>query len=230
MSKLDDARHAWRLQVRGRLAAIRGSAPLSIDGVDTRLPVTRPQDFLTAKSAWKEQPVVDWLKKQCRQHSPATVLDIGAGVGSHTLGVASVAEEVHCLEPHPLRVPTLLKAIPENATVYTVAANDANEMVPLSLSGNRVVKDGTVLVSAIPVDKLDIRADVIKIDVEGHEEAVLDGASQTLGEASAVVVEVHNKFDEPVDPKTIDAVLTDAGFKVNELSVPEAAQTFLVAE
>lgn len=66
-----------------------------------------------------------------------------------------------------------------------------------------------VLVAIIPFDDLRLRPDVVKIDVEGHELAVLQGMSGTIAEARPSFLLERN-------PAILDcqALLKDAGYEI----------------
>jgi len=62
--------------------------------------------------------------------------------------------------------------------------------------------------------------DVLKIDVEGHESAVLDGLGDYLNRVEAVLVEVHEA--KGVDRGAIRGWLEAAGLTVEELATGRA--------
>ena len=71
----------------------------------------------------------------------------------------------------------------------------------------------SVDVQTTTMDAFGDQPDLIKIDVEGAEFAVLKGGQETLKTARAVVVELHNIQDAEVI-----AFLRDSGFQIRYLS------------
>jgi FkbM family methyltransferase len=137
-----------------------------------------------------------------------TVFDIGANIGAHTLGIAqSVGPQgrVFAFEPSDFAFEKLCRNLALNPdlaartfpqqTLLAACLSDRNEPQiyaswPLQYSGTVHPKHRGQLVSTAhaSVDTLDSfvarnnieRLDLIKIDVDGHELPVLQGASETL--------------------------------------------------
>jgi len=130
----------------------------------------------------------------------AVVVDVGACWGSYTYWFSRAARHVIALEPNPELAHYLSRVVPDNVEVRNVAASDAAGHSTL-----RVPREGTdpyALATLEPgthseagtgdgcrmVDVETVRLDdlalenvgLVKIDVEGHEEAVLDGARELL--------------------------------------------------
>jgi FkbM family methyltransferase len=130
----------------------------------------------------------------------ATVVDVGACWGSYTYLFSKVARNVIALEPNPELAQYLARVVPDNVEVRNVAASDAAGHATL-----RVPREGTdpyalatlepgvdgadiahdayrmVDVETVRLDDLELdNVGLVKIDVEGHEEAVLDGARELL--------------------------------------------------
>lgn len=139
------------------------------------------------------------LLKLLEQLPQATVLDIGANIGNHTLAFATRAHVVHAFEPIPYLYDVLSGNVTRNglAHVHThnLALSDHEGMATINMvnAGNYGASsfdkrtEGTT-----PVDvKLTTgdafvmahgitRVDFVKIDVEAHEVFVLRGLMQTL--------------------------------------------------
>ena len=54
--------------------------------------------------------------------------------------------------------------------------------------------------------------DLMKIDAEGHERAVLQGATAALGRTKRLVIEVHRNHDE--QKRWVESFLSPLGFRV----------------
>ena len=134
------------------------------------------------------------------------VLDIGANIGAVTVplaGMVGKSGHVIAVEPQPLvsRVLNANLAINGrwNATVMNAAMGDRMGTVTVPILdpekpnnyGGLGLDDfrGGAAVPMVTVDSLALRRlDLMKIDVEGHEMTVLEGAGDTLARCRPVVI------------------------------------------
>lgn len=124
-------------------------------------------------------------------------IDVGANRGVWTRQMALLCPEVHAFEPNPKIFAILDAARPANSVTYPLALSDrdggSSLYVPRSARGysnqratlvpdqQPGVETGIVDVETVRLDDLDLPpCGFIKIDVEGHEAAVLAGARATL--------------------------------------------------
>ena len=169
----------------------------------------------------------------------ATMVDVGANWGYYTLvAAAAVGGEgrVIALEPDPRLFARLEGNVRLNrfSHVTTAAAAASSREGTLTLAGysdgdanrgvSRVIEESSVsgptfLVSATTIDAVTAgcpRVDLVKIDVEGAEDAVLAGMQDGLssGRYRAVVLELHPGLlrARGVDPEACLRRLLDAGF------------------
>jgi FkbM family methyltransferase len=138
----------------------------------------------------------------------SVVLDIGAYIGTHTLPFARLAAQVYAFEPQPVICAFLQQNVRANGllnvTVINAAAGNGTERpwvphVSFGKPGNfgalSLVKGTTTdesaegaAVETISIDSLGLSScQLIKIDVEGMELAVLEGATQTLDRCRPIV-------------------------------------------
>jgi FkbM family methyltransferase len=171
------------------------------------------------------------------------VFDIGANIGAHTLAIAqSVGNSgrVYAFEPADFAFAKLQRNLalnpdlqartyPQQVLLAASSSEKPEQQIyaswPLESDASVHPKHRGRLVSAehAVVDTLDnfarsqgiTRLDLIKIDVDGHELPVLQGASETLGRFQPTLVmemspyihaEFHHRFGDFVD------VLKDAGY------------------
>jgi FkbM family methyltransferase len=156
-----------------------------------------------------------WLAAFLRRHLPegGTFIDVGAHYGTFSLLAASLVGRggsVISYEPNPaalrfLRTNIAMNHAPQITVVPTAAWHEPTTLplvVPARFSGSSHIADHgdepfhvtsteTVMIDAEPLDErcADRPVDVMKIDVEGFEAAVLRGASRTLKRCRMVVFE-----------------------------------------
>ncbi len=137
-------------------------------------------------------------------------VDIGANIGSYSiLAAAGAGAKVHAIEPIPSTYSNLCDNVKLNRLEGQIKAHClgiSNRVGKLRFttsqdSVNHVLEEGESNAASeeIGVTTLDnllreeLEATVIKIDVEGHELAVLEGADKTLGSSNllAVVMETN---------------------------------------
>lgn len=148
------------------------------------------------------------------------VLDIGGNLGLMALGfLRAGASRVHCVEPNPDMVALLRANLGGAAVIHPTALGATDGEIDLIMPTGRpgaasidptfdvkTVSDSPgggvrVRVPISRLDSLDIeRCDVWKVDVEGAENLVVQGARETLGSKPPrwLLVEIH---DEPLRPK-----------------------------
>jgi FkbM family methyltransferase len=152
-----------------------------------------------------------------------TFFDVGANVGETALAAFQIFPDVHVysFEPHPStfsnlrqRIGTGRKFSCENVALSLAAGNvdmfeydtpvlnslaaDAPFAVRFGLEGRRIQACCTTLCAYCREKGID-RIDVLKIDTEGHDLAVLQGAEQMLAKGAIRFVSVE--FND-LQPKT----------------------------
>ena len=159
-----------------------------------------------------------------------TFIDVGANVGYYTLLSSKLVGpegRVVSIEPVPETFKTLLKNIKINRASNIIAAPKAawnystklKIYIPRKCYGFASVvrgslKDEVNIVDAIPLDDIlkgYTKIKLIKIDVEGAELQVLEGARKTLKKARYVILEVSREEDR------IIRLLKEEGFKIHKL-------------
>ena len=160
------------------------------------------------------------LLRLCREHVAAgsVAWDVGANVGIFSLGAAARGAEVLAIEPDPFLcgLLRLTAAHPDNrsrrldvlgaavaaepGTARLAIAGRGRASNFLEDFGGRSMAGGTRSSCLVPVLTLDLLLrdrrppDLIKIDVEGAEVAVLDGARQLLESVRpTIVIEVSGE-------------------------------------
>ena len=145
----------------------------------------------------------------------ATVLDVGANLGAYTLLFAmwvGQSGRVFAFEPAPesfagLLAHVSLNGLADRVTAHQVAVSDTEGVIAFQASGrdgaNRIAAAGRqsqdiLQIGSTTVDafcrRMAVSPGLIKIDVEGAELQVLQGARETIGSAGGglhLYVELH---------------------------------------
>ena len=124
------------------------------------------------------------------------VYDIGSNIGYHASAFASVSKHVYCFEANPQHYKLLRMNMQEEprCTLFNLAVSNATgkilvEEIDVTAIGNygmaRVGTSSGVEVSMTSIDDLVksgkiLPPGLIKIDVEGHEPGVFQGAAETI--------------------------------------------------
>jgi FkbM family methyltransferase len=172
-------------------------------------------------SLYGQEPETTLLGAFLSKVEHRSVIDVGAERGTFTAEMLRAgAESVHVLEPEPANVAALHERFDSDArvTVHGVAASDADHPLELYMSTkpdgtpvsfghtvlNRASTDeiawpSTVTVEArslrslVETGELPRRVGILKVDTEGHDDAVLAG----MGDLDCDVVMVEHWVDLP---------------------------------
>jgi len=180
--------------------------------------------------AWREHE--EWLMGMMSQQRGSLFVDIGAHVGRWTLRASRSHRKVVAFEPHPANYRVLWKNLVVNrimnVNAFNVALSDSEGLAPLreygrgtgasSLlfehpkdwwSGNPFAwgrESGTINVPTRKLDDYGLVPSFVKIDTEGWEIPVLEGALVTLQKYHPrVLVEIHLESDLERVPKLLRA-------------------------
>jgi FkbM family methyltransferase len=147
----------------------------------------------------------------------STALDVGASIGMYAAEMARYAAKVIAFEANPQVAAFTARVAPRNVEVINVAlsshAGRRTLTVPLNAKGRAVTELASVEPKQ-PSEENAVRIDVetrrlddfpvsncslIKIDVEGHEEAVLDGAAALIAaQRPVLMIELVEAFNPGV--------------------------------
>jgi FkbM family methyltransferase len=172
----------------------------------------------------------DLLHEVLRRLEPTDVFwDVGAQWGIYAIPAAKLARRAVAFEPFPASNATLRLNVERNhisnIMIFDFALSDQNGEVYLLHAENTcptVSEKGDLAVEAARGDDLIAAGSVpaptvIKVDVEGHEFAVLKGICHALSSSSChlVACEIHPQLlPQGVTKETIVSLLCDCGLAV----------------
>jgi len=147
----------------------------------------------------------------------SVVVDVGANIGYYTLLLAKICKKVYAFEPDKECFEILVKNIKENkltnVVLFNMAVSDKKEKViffhnNINFGDNRIqspsaspyppLTRGKNTVLSVNLDeflKNEKQIDLIKIDVQGYEEKVINGAKNLIKKYSPVLFYEYNGGD-----------------------------------
>lgn len=140
----------------------------------------------------------------------AKAIDVGANRGIYTYFMRKYFAEVYAIEANPFYAGMLRSMFRGRVTVVEAAASESSGTIQMWIptsqeekgmatveQENPIARAGceSIEVKALPIDSLNLdQVDLIKIDVEGHELAVLKGSVGLVSrEAPTLVIEIEER-------------------------------------
>jgi FkbM family methyltransferase len=151
----------------------------------------------------------EWNIRPYMVRTTGCFIDVGGSVGLHSRHISELGIEVFAFEPDP-RAFRILQRVAPKAHVYPYAVGDEDrEKVTFALFGDRSHSRLAVVptdqdsgshtdVRMVRLDSLEFpKVAVIKIDNEGWELPVLEGAIRLLErDTPRTIIEIHRPFEE----------------------------------
>lgn len=167
--------------------------------------------------------------------NPQTVVDVGGNVGFSCLLWLNAFPNAHLtvFEPHPAHVAQIHANLSANcwtsrATVHACAAGPAKGLMHLVDDGCRshAAAAGSTGTIVVPVEDwfghcLGKSIDLLKIDIEGGEFALLEDIRFEKIDARIIVMEWHKLPDRPDAQAWCRSRLEQIGYTVEELPIHE---------
>ncbi len=155
----------------------------------------------------------DWLRSLVSPFNGDLFIDVGAHVGTWAIRATRTFRRVVAIEPHPvfnriLRTTVAINNLHNISVVSAILSNESDEAPNLSKSRRTDIR--------VPIRTLDsfgLKPTLIKIDTEGSELHVLQGATQTLRRKPAMVVETHS----PEALATSRQFVESQGYSIREI-------------
>ena len=138
----------------------------------------------------------NWLRTQVHPFDGDLFVDVGAHIGTWAVRATKTFGQVVAFEPNVetnrmLRTTVRMNRIPNISVCSAALSNGLGEMIVSTR--NRLSRH--VLEHRVPVRTLDsfkLKPTLVKIDTEGNELPVLQGAEETLKGRPGIVVETHS--------------------------------------
>lgn len=169
---------------------------MNVRGVELEL--YPPPDYLSDEvrrtGDFFEAEVLDAVRDRLAGTEPGVLVDVGAMIGNHTAYLTAFAPPhiVHAFEPHPANFALLRRNAPL-AFLHRVALADYDGPGHLAVDqvnpGHSALAETGIAVTVRTLDSYDLReVRLVKVDVEGGEEAVLRGAARTIAESRPLIL------------------------------------------
>lgn len=190
-----------------------------------------PAEWMLRLRAWRarsrgDNPELELLP---RLAAGGGFVDVGANIGDYSRVAALCFRRVDAFEPIPELAAKLRRELPAHVRVHQIALSSAEGEAVLRIprqggaevtglaSLNAAVQAADmreIRVRTATLDSLALdRADAVKIDVEGFEEAVLEGAAGLLAtHRPALIIEIEDR-QHPGRTLRIFRRLWDAGYR-----------------
>lgn len=217
--------HSLRYRTPSLVASLRLEPSIRCHGSVLRTPIRFSEDDWLAF----QQVFVD-EEYRWDGSMPRTIVDAGANCGFASLWLASRFPDARLcsVEPHPRLAASLRRTLERNsvrstvvesaltptdgrATLFQGALSTAHSLLAgMPLGGSGTVEVDTVSMPSL-LEKLGWQGiDLLKLDIEGGESALLAGSPAWLQRIGGIVGEVHGAYT----PERLTADLKPAGFQV----------------
>ena len=183
-----------------------------VSRVETFLGVIAPRLLLNYRRmiGYGMEPELALLPLLCDNNRIS--LDIGANAGMYTFHMLRDSKMVYAFEPNPRYTKRLVRCFPDGVIVYPIALSnvvgESELRIPLGINGAGTLEkendfggnfnNAEIEVIKVPMKTLDEfdfkEVGFIKIDVEGYENTVLEGAVKTIAaNKPAMLIEIEER-------------------------------------
>jgi len=141
-------------------------------------------------------------------------LDIGSNIGQWTRPLAQRFDKVICFEPNPNFRECWQRNIKEsNTELYPYGLSDSEHTARQGFNST-VLEQGDGDIQCRTLDSFHLEnVDLVKIDVDGHEVPLLEGARETLARSNPVI-NIEMKRDKRTETvKQAEKILRDLGYR-----------------
>lgn len=164
------------------------------------------------------------ISSYCKEKN--LVIQAGGNAGLYPKKYSEFFNTVITIEPDYRNFLCLVHNVPEeNVFKFQACVGNESKFLDLGYRGGKIPKNrgkmrvqGSGIIPQITIDSLNMKPDLIHLDIEGYEGFAIQGAERTLREHNPVVVlETNGVGDEYGWPKEkIDSLLLSFGYRVKE--------------
>ena len=146
-----------------------------------------------------------------------TCLDIGSNVGMWTRELAGRFENVYCFEPNPNFRECFAKNITEdNVELFAYGLSDRQHLAKQEFNSTTLT-EGNGGIQCRTLDSFGLTdIDFVKIDVDGFEIPLLNGARETLAQNTPVINIEMKRDKRPGIVKVAERILKNLGYRFVE--------------
>jgi FkbM family methyltransferase len=159
----------------------------------------------------------DWLRSMVSLFDGELFVDVGAHIGTWAIRATRSFHRVVAFEPNIranriLRTTIMMNGLTNISVFATALSNRSHGVIASSDSrGSGGRTDSTIPVRTL--DSFKLKPSLIKIDTEGDEYPVLQGAVETLESRPRIVVETHS----PESLRKVRDFLDQRGYSITEI-------------
>lgn len=189
-------------------------------------PIDHVQSEIVDNNNFYEIDLLEKLQPYIKKN--AVILDIGANIGNHSVywAVRSDAKKIYSFEPVEdffkiLKRNVEINQVNNKVKIFNVGLSDQkingsiSHYDPTNIGGTAIKQDLNGNLALDKLDNIKIEEDTIdfvKIDVEGHEFQVLQGAEKTLKKYKPTIfIEIF-----PENKQKVHKFLTDLGYRLEK--------------
>jgi FkbM family methyltransferase len=230
----------------------RGKMPLELNGSEIHISISKYLGDFREVKFFQNNEQSEMRDILSEATADDVFLDIGANIGIHSMFADTVVDTVYAIEPHPVNCSHFLINKNTNSSdvhIFACALSDSEGFIQMAGPRGGLLADGSVAFSEYDVpskagpsdgreNEIFVRTErgdtllsnqdldipnIIKIDVEGAEEKVVEGLSSTLErpECRLVYCEVH---EERADFDTVASKLESSGFSIDVIDERDYAR------
>jgi FkbM family methyltransferase len=146
-----------------------------------------------------------------------TCVDIGANVGMWTRFLMKDFQKVICFEPNQLFAECFKRNIPNglNAELHQVGLSNTKHTANYENKTDQVLQNEPGDILCLTLDSYDFKdIDFIKIDVDGFEDKVIEGAMKTIESNKPVINIEMKRLKRPRVCRRVDSMLKSLSYQV----------------
>lgn len=183
--------------------------------------------------------IFEFIAKYANEKLTGIAIDAGANIGNHSLYMSKYFKLVYAFEPIPdsyeilkLNIKQKANIIPINKALSSDSDDKLMAVQPRNMGASMILKDPDASTSlaftkCTTIDAFcsnKFRVNLLKIDVEGHEDDVLNGAWNIISDCTPIILIEQNKEHFLKGSSRAIETLRALGYKFYVRSLPSSAE------